>query len=478
MTIKDFKAEELMQSARQQIADEPNLSPALKNTLDLLLALLGLLLLKFSPKNSRNSGLPPSLDPNRPKNSKAKNKRKPGAQPGRPGTTLKAVDEPDRIEVIEFDHSQLPPGKWRDSGRYLSRQVFDITVNSFVTEYRAPIMVNESGQEFHPAFPEGVVSRTQYGPTVKAMSVYMSQFQLLPCERIADMFADQMNLPLSAGSVVNFNREAFEALESFEKWVSDRLAEADVLNLDETSINIGGKRVWLHLAANDLYTRYFPHLKRGSEAINEMGIVARSAAILCHDHWKPYFLYGNEHALCNAHILRELAAVYETDKSQSWAFKCASLLKHLNRMVDKAGGMLAEDAAENYKMIYRRIMELGELQNPETPRPPGKKGPMKKSPAQNLLLRLRQHEDDVLRFMSNARVPFTNNLAEQNLRMAKVQQKISGCFRTYNGAATFCRIRGFLSTCQKHSFSPSLALTLLSNGKLPPFVLLSKGSPE
>lgn len=477
MTLKDFDPQQLMQSARQQIADEPNLSSALKATLELLMTLC-LLLLERMPKNSKNSSLPPSLDPNRLKNSKAKNQRKPGGQPGRIGRTLKAVEKPDLIENIEVDYSQLPPGRWRDSGRYLRRQVFDVTVNTVVTEYRAQILVNEQGQEFHAPFPDGVVSATQYGSSVKAMSVYLSQFQILPYDRIADLFADQMMLPLSPGSVCNFNQQAFEALESFEQWVSKKLTESDVLNLDETSINVNGKRIWLHLAANNLYTRYHPHKKRGLEAINDMGILPNSSAILCHDHWKPYFLFPNEHALCNAHILRELAAVYETDKQQTWASKCASLLKHFNRIVDKAGGSLNGQEAEKHKKPYRRLLDLGERQSPEQAKPPGQKGPVKKTTARNLLLRLRQHEDDVLRFMTHDRVPFTNNLAEQNLRMAKVQQKISGCFRTWDGAMTFCRIRGFLSTCQKHNFSPSLALTLLFNGQLPHFVNFSMNPAE
>lgn len=477
MTLKDFEPGQLMQSARQQIADEPNLSPALKTTLELLMTLC-LLLLERMPKNSKNSSLPPSLDPNRLKKLKAKNQRKPGAQPGRIGRTLKAVDEPDQIEIIKIDRSQLPPGRWRDSGRYLRRQVFDITVNTFVTEYRAQIFINDEGREFHAPFPDGLVSAAQYGSSVKAMSVYLSQFQLLPYDRIVELFADQMMLPLSAGTVVNFNREAFEALETFEAWASQKLIESDVLNLDETSININGKRIWLHLAANDLYTRYQPHLKRGLEAIKDMGIVPHTSAILCHDHWKPYFLFDNEHALGNAHILRELAAVYQNDKGQSWASKCASLLKYFNRMVDTAGGALSNHEAEIYKKIYRRLLELGEHQSPEPPRPPGQKGPVKKSTARNLILRLRRHEDDVLRFMTCARVPFTNNLAEQNLRMVKVQQKISGCFRTWDGALAFCRIRAFLSTCQKHCFSPSLALTMLFNGKLPSFVTLPLKTAE
>lgn len=469
MTLKDFDPQQLMQNARQQIADESSLSPALKTTIELLITLC-LLLLKRLPKNSKNSSLPPSLDPNRLKKTKAKNQRRPGGQPGRIGRTLKAVDNPDQIEFIQVDHQKLPAGRWRDTGRYLRRQVFEVTVSTFITEYRAQILVNDEGREIHADFPNGVVSATQYGSSVKAMSVYLSQFQLLPYDRIVDLFADQMALPLSAGSVCNFNQEAFEALEDFESWVSKKLIESDVLNLDETSININGKRAWLHLAANDRYTRYHPHHKRGLEAINDMDILPRTSAILCHDHWKPYYVFHNDHALCNAHILRELTAVYEGDRQQRWARKCVSLLKYFNRIVDNAGGSLSNQPAENYKKLYRRLLRLGDTQCPETPRPPGRKGRIKQSPARNLLDRLRQYEDDVLRFMTHPRVPFTNNLAEQNLRMVKVHQKISGCFRSWDGAYTFCRIRGFLLTCQKHHFSPSLALSMLFNGQLPPFV--------
>lgn len=468
MTLKDINPQKVIESVRQQMAADSNLSPGLAAAIDLLIMLCVLLLERLPKKNSQNSSLPPSQDPNRPRKSLAKNKRKAGAQPGHTGATLKAVDEPDRIEFIEVKRENLPKGIWKKYG-YESRQVFDIIFDIEVVEYRAEIVMNEKGQKVTAAFPDDVSSRTQYGGSVKAASVYYSQFQLLPYERIAALFADQFFLPISVGSIFNFNQDAYCRLKDFEDWLRRQLIDAPVLNLDETSINFNGKKIWVHLASTPLYTMYFPHEKRGLEAISEMNILPHSQGIFCHDHFAAYFNYPNEHALCNAHILRELFAAYHDDK-QVWAAKMSSLLRHLNHLTQNAGGFLADKEIEKWRQLYKRILAAGERQCPEPQRPPGQKGRLKKSKSRNLLERLIEYENEVLRFLTNPLVPFTNNLAENDLRMTKVQQKISGCFRSFEGAQIFCRIRSYILTCQKHNFSPNLALELLFNGKLPSFI--------
>ena len=451
------------------MAADTNLSPGLAAAIDLLIMLCVLLLDRLPKKNSQNSSLPPSQDPNRPRKSLAKNKRKAGAQPGHTGTTLKAVDEPDRIEFIEVVRGTLPKGHWKECG-YERRQVFDIVFDIEVVEYRAQILINENGQKVTAVFPDDVKSPTQYGGSVKAASVYYSQFQLLPYERIANLFDDQFSLPISVGAIFNFNQDAYRRLEDFEHWLRLQLIQAPVLNLDETSINVNGKKIWLHLAGTPLYAMYFPHEKRGLEAISEMNILPHSHGIFCHDHFAAYFSYHNEHALCNAHILRELFAAYHDDK-QIWAAKMSSLLRHLNHLTHTSGGFLTDEKEiEKWKQHYKRILAAGEEQCPEPGRPPGQKGRLKKSKSRNLLERLREYENEVLRFLTHPLVPFTNNLAENDLRMTKVQQKISGCFRSFEGAQIFCRIRSYLITCQKHNFSPNLALELLFNGKLPSFI--------
>ena len=296
----------------------------------------------------------------------------------------------------------------------------------------------------------------------------MSQFQLVPYNRIQDHFADQLHIPISEGSIFNFNKQAHRLLGDFGSRVKDELADSDVAHADETGINIGGKRHWLHCLSNNSWTFYHPHERRGLDAMNDMGVLPKFNGILCHDHWKPYYRFDCTHALCNAHHLRELTRAWEQN-AQQWAQKLKNLLETINRKVADAGGALDAKESEKCRRRYRNIIKQGEVECPEPIRPKkkGKRGRIKKSKSRNLLERLRDYEQDALRFMDNERVPFSNNLGENDIRMTKVQQKISGCFRSMDGAQIFCLIRSYLSTCRKQGIKSSHALTLLFNGKLP-----------
>jgi transposase len=470
MTINNISVEETIDRVKTLIAEEEGLSPALKSSLEVMLLLVTLLANRFG-LNSKNSSKPPSADPNREKESKGKSSRKPGGQKGRNGTTLTPVADPDEIKVLPVDRSTLPPGNYRDAG-FESRQVIDLDISTVVTEYRAQILKNQQGKRFVAPFPEGVTRPAQYGIGVKANSVYMSQYQLIPYNRIEDHFLDQMQIPVSAGSIFNFNKEAYDRLEPFEQWARTQLASSRVIHADETGINIGGKRNWLHNASNPEFTFFYPHAKRGGEALDEIGILPQFTGILCHDHWKPYFNYGARHALCNAHHLRELERAWEQDK-QKWAQDMVVLLKEISQAVLDAGGYLDDIAATPYRKRYRALLEEAETEcpGPDESQRKGRRGRLPRSKARNLLERLRDFEADVLRFMENAEVPFSNNLAENDIRMTKVQQKISGCFRALDGAKIFCRIRSYLSTCRKQGVSASEALRLLFEGKSPQFML-------
>ena len=205
--------------------------------------------------------------------------------------------------------------------------------------------------------------------------------------------------------------------------------------------------------------------------MNDVGILPQFTGILCHDHWKPYFKYATRHALCNAHHLRELERVWEQDK-QKWAQDMAALLKEINQAVLDAGGHLDGIAAAPYRGRYRTLLEEAnrECPGPDENKRNGRRGRLPRSKARNLLERLRDFETDTLRFMDNEVVPFSNNLAENDIRMTKVQQKISGCFRSLDGAKIFCRIRSYLSTCRKQGVSASEGLRLLFEGKSPQFM--------
>lgn len=468
MTIENINVEETLNKAKKLLKEEKELSPALRSTFEVILILVTLLLNRLN-LNSTNSSKPPSSDPNRKKKSQKKGERKRGGQKGHSGTNLKKVESPDEIKKIKIDRRTLPRGKYTVVG-YESRQVFDIQISRIVTEYQAEILEDQNGKRYTASFPEKVTRPVQYGNFVKAHSVYMSQYQLIPYNRIQDYFFDQMGIPISAGSLYNFNQEIFDLLEDFDKITRQKLIESLVLHADETGINVDGTRIWLHSTSSELWTHYYPHIKRGSEAMDEIGILPQFNGTLCHDHWKPYYKYHCIHSLCNAHHLRELECAWEQD-GQTWAKKMKDLLINIKDSVEESNDSLKPEVIMKYIKHYRKILKSGDEESPppQKSEQKNKRGRLKKSKSRNLLERLRDYEDDVLRFMTDALVPFTNNLGETDLRMTKVQQKISGCFRSIEGAYIFCRIRGYLSTCRKHNIGATEALSILLDGELPDF---------
>lgn len=469
MTIQNISVEATIERVKTLIAEEKEMSPALKASLEVLLLLVPLLVNQLG-LSSKNSSKPPSMDPNRQKKPRGKSGRKPGGQQGRSSTMLQPVPDPDEIKILPVDRSALPRGRYHDAG-YEVRQVIDLKISRVVTEYRAEVLKDQQGKRYVAPFPEGVTRPVQYGNSVKVNSVYMSQFQLIPYNRIEAHFLEQLRISVSGGSIFNFNQEAYDRLESFDQWVRKQLAISAVLHVDETGVNIGGKRYWLHSASNFQWTCFFPHAKRGTEAMDAMGILPTFRGILCHDHWKPYFKYGAHHALCNAHHLRELESAFEQDKQQ-WAVKMSDLLKEINKAVLDADGVLPAPESKRYRKRYRKLLAEADTEcpAPKEAQRQGSRGKLPRSKARNLLERLRDYENDVLRFIDEPDVPFSNNQAENDIRMTKVQQKISGCFRSWDGALIFCRIRSYLSTCRKQGITATAALTLLFEGKEPEFM--------
>jgi transposase len=471
LKIDNIDIEQTVNSVKTLLQAEKNLSPALRSSLELLLMLVSLLLNRMM-LNSKNSSKPPSADPNREKvEKKARGNKKPGGQNGHKGSTLKQVDDPDEILQIQVDRRTLPKAlNYREVG-VEKRQVIDIDISRYVTEYQAQILEDEQGNQFIAPFPDGVSKAVQYGTQVKVNAVYLSQYQLIPYDRVKEHFQDQVHIPISAGSIYNFNQEAYDRLEHFEAWLIGKLPSEALLHADETGINIAGKRQWLHCVSTPLFTLYQAHAKRGKEAMDELGVLPHFKGVLCHDHWKPYYRFHCLHALCNAHHLRELERAWEQDKQQ-WAKEMQTLLLAIRTAVEEAGGELASDQASKWYRQYRSLLEKAELEcpAPDESQRKGKRGKLKRSKSRNLLERLQKFEQDTLRFVENKDVPFTNNQGENDLRMTKVQQKVSGCFRSMKGAQFFCRIRGYLSTCKKHGLSATQALTLLFNDKSPDFM--------
>jgi transposase len=423
--------------------------------------------------NSRNSSKPPSTDTNKKKNDKKDNtsNRKPGGQKGRAGKQLQPVENPDEIKAIPIDTKTLPKGNYTDAG-FEARQVIDFEISVHVVEYRAQVVVDGRGRRHVAPFPVGVTRPIQYGSNAKVTAVYMSQHQLIPYKRTANYFAEQVGFNISVGTLFNFNKEAYQLLEPFEQISKQRLIDSAMVNADETGINVNGKNMWLHTACNEKWTHFYPHQKRGCDAMDDIGILPNFKGVLCHDGWKSYYKYNDcDHALCNAHHLRELEWC-ATEGEQQWAGKIKDFLLELNITVTAADGQLNNEQSQYYFAQYKVLLCEAEKEcpraEPENNKP--KRGKVKQSKARNLLQRLIDYHADVLRFMSDIDVPFTNNQGERDLRMTKVQQKISGCFKSEEGAKIFCRVRGYLNTCSKHGINATQALKTLFDGNLPDFV--------
>jgi len=468
MKLESIDIEKAVANVKRFLKEEKGLSPAFVASMEVILLLISLLANRLN-LNSQNISKPPSSDPNRQKTKRSAGQKKPGGQNGHDGNTLRKTANPDRVKELKVNRKKLPQGSYKDVGCE-TRQVIDLDISRIVTEYRAQILEDEQGNRYTAEFPKNVTRPVQYGIGVKAHSVYLSQYQLIPYGRVEELFSDQISIPLSSGTAYNFNEDAYDRLETFEAIVKSKLADSPLIHADETGINIDAKQFWLHCASNDLWTLYSPHQKRGSLAIDEIGIIPKFKGILCHDHWKPYFKYDCQHALCNAHHLRELERAFEQD-DQKWAKQMKIFLIKLNQVVNDAGGQLDAKASLKYHKKYRSILEKAQV---ECPAPDensnrGSRGRIKRSKARNLLERLINFEKETLRFMDDPLVPFTNNQGENDIRMTKVQQKISGCFRSEKGAAIFCRIRSYLSTCRKHDMRASEALLLLFSGRLPDF---------
>lgn len=473
MKVDKVSINETLKKAEKLLKEEQYLSSAIRAMFELLILLIRVLTNNLTV-NSSNSSIPPSADKNRKRGSKKeKSDKNPGGQNGHEGFRLKRCENPDEIIIIKMDKTILPKGNYRDVG-YEARQVIDYTISKIITEYRAQIVEDITGKQYVAQFPDYVKTDVQYGYRIKSHAVYLSQFQFLPYARAQSYFEEKIKVSISTGSIFNFNKEAYLLLEKFDEKAKSKLLAEKVLNADETGINVNKKTIWLHSLSSESWSYFYPHEKRGQEAMDEIGILPHFAGTLIHDHWKPYFRYSCKHGLCNAHHIRELTYAAEEDK-QSWAANIKLLLLEINNAVNVTEiKALSAQQCEEYKKKYREIIKAGELESPLLPEPlpthPKRRGRIKKSKSRNLLERLRDFESEVLRFMEDPLVPFTNNGGENDLRMTKVQQKISGCFRSMDGAHIFCRIRSYLLTCQKHNITMTEALESLFQRKMPEFM--------
>jgi len=410
-------------------------------------------------QNSRNSSRPPSTDVFvKPKSLRQKGVRRAGGQPGHPGCTLEQVDTPDQVVVHHVTECEHCARSLADEPviSVERRQVFELPpFNIVVTEHRAETKQCPCCHSFIKAsFPVDVQRSVQYGHFLRAFVVYLLVFQFVPYDRICELFRDLFGHAPSKASLVSMVESCYQQLGGFEEAVHGLLRDARVLHVDETGFRATGKRHWLHVASTRLLTWYGHHKKRGLEATRRFGILPGFTGTLVHDFWKPYFSFGCGHSLCNSHLIRELQGITETFHHE-WAGKMKELLYLIKTHVDAAREMttgLSVEQIASFETRYREIVALGTRENSTMPAGrKGKRGPLVHSKSKNLVDRCRDYEQEILAFMHDFQVPFDNNQAERDIRMAKLQQKISGTSRSDNGAAWFCRIRSYISTARKNN---------------------------
>ncbi len=409
-------------------------------------------------QTSRNSSRPPSSDrpeKPKPKSLRKKSGRKTGGQPGHPGRTLQPSDQPEHIQI----HPVLECSCGEDLSQepaldFQCRQVFDLpSLQLECTEHRVEIKECPCCQQLSTApFPAGVNAPVQYGKNFRALLTYLYDAQEGASRRIREMCAEMFGYAVSEATLQAARQEQHEALAPFERRLEEILPREPVLHADETSVPINQVTHWLHVLCTPLLTFFAIHLNRGKEALQAIGILPKFTGWLMHDFLSSYLSFEDcQHTFCKSHLLRELVFLFE-QHDQAWARELHDLFLE---MLESVRALKARDAPPNqghyrrWQKRYRRILRAGRKANPLTPEQQAVKR-CKQSKAQNLLDRLEGYEDAILAFLWALELPFTNNEAERAFRMMKVRIKISGCFRTIEGAQRHARIRSYISTLRKH----------------------------
>ena len=411
--------------------------------------------------DSQTSSKPPSSDGLKKKNThrtrslRSQSKRKTGGQKGHQGQTLEQVSKPDKI--INYAAPDCCSGCGFDVSTeqvlsVLKRQVFDVPEPRIeVTEHRVEVkQCPQCQQKIQGCFPEQVKAPVQYGVRIKAISAYLQHQHFIPEDRLSEALKDLFGCRMTPGTIANNSKSLGQKLSGVVDKLAASVKSAPVKHLDETGFPISGKTQWLHVVSTETATWYRPAAKRKDLDPLE-GITGR----VIHDHWKCYFqLEGVSHGLCNAHHLRELKALEEIEQ-ESWAFSMKKLLtlanKYRHRYPETIPKSIMIRLTQLYESILHRGLRFHESLPPLTRK--NNRGRIKRRVGHNLLLRLKDYASDVLRFLIEPDVPFTNNQAERDLRMMKCKQKISGCFRAFDNALDFAKIRSVLSTARKQNLN-------------------------
>lgn len=427
--------------------------------------------------NSENSSKPPSSDglskKPAPKSLRGKSKRKSGGQKGHRGSTLQRTRTPDVVvEQAAADHC---PHCGTDLGDVAvtattAHQVVDIELGAMVTELRTPVKrCPKCRAKVRPRPPDGFDRPVQYGRQVRALAVILAVHHCMPLARVAEFLACLLGTPVSAGSVENWIKAAHIDMESAEREIREQIRAADTVHLDETGLRVEGRLHWIHVACTQALTLLSAHERRGREGLDALGVLDGRARTMVHDAFAPYFRFdGARHALCNAHLLRELEGFVE--EGCDWARR---IRRHLlrafrwrQRLMD--AGKFFDDATIR-RLLGSLRSAIGDARDSLVGRQRtiSRRGNrVRQTPAKNLLDRLVTHFDAYFAFIRDPTVPFTNNQAERDLRMVKVKQKVSGGLRTRAGADRYARIRSVMLTARKNGVG-AVDAVLRSNAGLP-----------
>jgi hypothetical protein len=456
----------------KQLSNDGKVTPEVGTLFQAMIMLFELLIAVFmekkTQKNSRNSSKPSSQTGKDETSIQSKTKGKGKEQNGALSGNTRTVETTQVAKVFSCEScgEALEDTPVTEHER---RTKIDIIFEKVVSHVDAEIKVCprcNSRNKGH--FPKEMSGPLQYGPGIKGYVVNLLVAQMISLKRVQQMIRTLIGQVLSEASILKYVMQLHHALEAWEASSIEQLLQMPTIHVDETSLRVDRKNHWIHVSSAGDITLKFLHPKRGQDAIEAIGIIPRYCGVIIHDCWQSYLSYDHLcHSLCGSHLLRELTFIVDSN-SYAWAAKMKRLLQETCVKISKCSSkQLTEQEYKNLRKRYRNILTRGEKELPPIPpKQNGKRGRVAKSDAHNLWERLKLHETAVLLFAKVSFVPFTNNRAERDLRMSKVKQKVSGCFRTKKYAEAYCRISSYLQTMANKGYNPLVAIQMAFSGQL------------